>query len=447
MADTLTTSPPQGTARADADGAPAAAAGVYQPRKAWAIATWLTAFSAINFLDKVVLGMVAVPLMRDLQLTPTQFGVVAGSFFWLFSISAAVVGFVGNRVPARWLLLAMAVLWSLVQFPVALASSATALLVSRVILGAGEGPGFPVSVHALYKWFPHEKRNLPVSLINQGATIGLLLAGLGVPLVTHQWGWRANFVVLAAASLLWALGWLIWGREGTLRTEVQAGGSEPARAQAPVSYRRLLTDTTVLCGFLTGFAAYWGLALALTWLPSYLEQGLGFDAAAAGRMFAIIVAAGVPVSMGLSWCSQRMLRRGASSRSARVVFSCVCVGLGGVLLLALPLLPLPPGGKVALLAVSAVLPPITFALGPAVLGEIVPDAQRSALIAISTAVSTSAGAVAPVVMGKLVQAQSHAGAAHGFELGFGVCGAVMVAGCLVGILGQHPERTRQRLRA
>jgi len=444
MADTLTTSPPQGITRADAHGAPAAAEGVYQPRKAWAIATWLTVLSAINFLDKVVLGMVAVPLMHDLQLTPTEFGVVAGSFFWLFSVSAAVVGFIGNRVPARWLLLAMAVLWSLVQFPVALASSAAALLMSRVILGAGEGPGFPVSVHALYKWFPHEKRNLPVSLINQGATIGLLLAGLAVPLITRQWGWRANFVVLSAASALWALGWLFCGREGTLRTEPPKASSEPAPAPRRVPYRKLLTDATVLCGFLTGFAAYWGLALVLTWLPSYLEQGLGFDAAAAGRMFAIIVAAGVPVSMGLSWCSQRMLRGGASSRAARVVFGCVCVGIGGVVLLLLPVLPLPPVGKVALLALSAMLPPIVFALGPAILGEIVPDAQRSAIIALSTAVATSAGAIAPVVMGRLVQA--HAGAAHGFELGFAVCGVVMVVGCLIGLIGQHPERTIRRLR-
>jgi len=444
MAESLMTSPSRAAVPVDAPAAPLSA---YQPRKAWAIATWLTVFSAINFLDKVVLGMVAVPLMRDMHLSPTEFGVIAGSFFWLFSLSAALVGFIGNRVPARWLLLGMAVLWSLVQFPVSLATTATALLLSRVILGAGEGPGFPVSVHALYKWFPHEKRNLPVSLINQGATIGLLLAGLIVPLVTHRWGWRANFVVLSGASALWALGWLLCGREGTLRTEVPRAGCEPAQALRRVPYRRLLSDATVLCGFLTGFAAYWGLALALTWLPSYLEQGLGFEAAAAGRVFAIIVAAGVPVSMGLSWCSQRMLRGGASSRAARVLFGCICVGIGGVVLLLLPVLPLPPGGKVALLAVSATLPPIAFALGPAILGEIVPDAQRSAIIALSTAVATSAGAVAPVVMGRLVQAQAqaHAGAAHGFELGFAVCGAVMVAGCLIGIIGQHPERTIRRL--
>ena len=254
----------------------------------------LTAFSAINFLDKVVLGMVAVPLMRDLQLTPTQFGVVAGSFFWLFSISAAVVGFVGNRVPARWLLLAMAVLWSLVQFPVALASSATALLVSRVILGAGEARLPGLGPRALQVVPAREAQ--PAGLADQPGRHHRPAAGrpgraagdpsVGLARQFRRAGRRVAAVGAGLADL---------GREGTLRTEVQAGGSE-ARAQAPVSHRRLLTDTTVLCGFLTGFAAYWG------WPGPHRCRrtsgtGPGFDAAAAGRMFAIIVAAGVPVSM------------------------------------------------------------------------------------------------------------------------------------------------------
>jgi MFS family permease len=109
--------------------------------------------------------------------------VIAGSFFWLFSLSAVVVGFIGNRVASRWILLCMAFVWSVIQLPVAFASKSWVLLASRVALGAGEGPSFPVSAHALFKWFPHDKRNLPVTLINQGAVIGLLLAGLLVPYV------------------------------------------------------------------------------------------------------------------------------------------------------------------------------------------------------------------------------------------------------------------------
>ncbi|WP_179402066.1 MFS transporter [Burkholderia guangdongensis] len=418
----------------------------YEPRKAWAITIWLTALAAINFLDKVVLGMVAVPIMRELHLSPTQFGVIAGSFFWLFSLSAAVVGFVGNRVPARWLLLGMAAFWSVIQFPVSLASGATSLVVLRVLLGIGEAPGYPVSVHALYKWFPHEKRNLPVSIINQGAVIGLLLAGLGVPFITRDWGWRANFVVLAVASALWGIGWLCFGREGTLTTQLPHHAHTNANANAPVRipYLRLLRDPTIWTGFLAGFAAYWGIALLMTWLPSYLERGLGYDAIGAGRMFSFVVAIGMPINVGLCGWSQRMLRRGASSRAARAVFAAACVGIGGMLFIALPALPLTPLEKVALIAVAVSLPQTAFTLGPAIVGEIVPDAQRSAVVAMTVAVATSAGMIAPVVMGRLLQAHAHIGP-QGFEQGFAICGGVMIVGALAVLIGQHPARALKRL--
>jgi MFS family permease len=86
---------------------------------------------------------------------------LGSSFFFLFSISAIVVGFIVNRVDTRWVLLAMAVIWSVAQFPMVGTVSFTTLLICRIILGAGEGPAFRVAAHAIYKWFPDEKRTLP----------------------------------------------------------------------------------------------------------------------------------------------------------------------------------------------------------------------------------------------------------------------------------------------
>ena len=85
---------------------------------------------------------------------PEQFGQLGSSFFLLFSISAIIVGFIVNRVATRWVLLAMAVIWSLAQFPMVGTVSFTTLLICRIILGAGEGPAFSVAAHAIYKWFP-----------------------------------------------------------------------------------------------------------------------------------------------------------------------------------------------------------------------------------------------------------------------------------------------------
>jgi hypothetical protein len=54
----------------------------------------------VNFADKIVVGLAGVPIMTELKLEPEQFGLLGSSFFFLFSISAIVVGFIVNRVDA-----------------------------------------------------------------------------------------------------------------------------------------------------------------------------------------------------------------------------------------------------------------------------------------------------------------------------------------------------------
>lgn len=51
-----------------------------------------------------------------------------------------------------------------------------ALLASRVVLGASEGPANPLAMHAAHKWFPNERRGLPSAILNAGAGVGVALA-------------------------------------------------------------------------------------------------------------------------------------------------------------------------------------------------------------------------------------------------------------------------------
>ncbi|KJK23656.1 MFS transporter [Burkholderiaceae bacterium 16] len=415
----------------------------YQPRSAWAMASMLTWLSLINFLDKIVLGMVAVPLMADLKLPPAEFGLIASSFFWLFSLSTVLVGFLSNRVATRWLLLAMGLSWALLQIPLALATSAMTILLCRMLLGAAEGPAFPISVHALFKWFPDHKRNLPVAVVNQGATAGLLLAGLLIPLVTIHWGWRANFMILAAIGAAWSVMWFCVGREGPL---AQASDRRPGAAAMPVRlpYRRIFRDPTVLSCLAIGFCAYWALALGLTWLPAYLEKGLGFDPVTTGRWYAAIVASAMPVTLILSWLSQRMLRGGASSRLARGVIISIAALVGGGVYLVIASVTLAPVPKTLLIAVAACLPPVGFALTPAMLAQIVPEAQRGSVLSIHTALITLAGILAPAVVGQLVQRHGMIG---GFEVGFTINAMLLMVAGVIGLCWLNPERSAKALAA
>src|SRR5271157_5014180 len=68
------------------------------PEGAWLIVAVLFLFMLINFADKAVIGIAAVPIIQGLHLSPRQFGLIGSSVFLLFSVSATVTGFIVKRV-------------------------------------------------------------------------------------------------------------------------------------------------------------------------------------------------------------------------------------------------------------------------------------------------------------------------------------------------------------
>lgn len=414
----------------------------FRPATAWMIAILLAFMMLVNFLDKVVIGLVAVPMTQELGLTPTEFGLIGGALHWLFSISAVVGGFLANRRPTRTLLLGMGLFWALIQLPMLFVSSLWMIVACRVLLGIGEGPASPVATHALYKWFPNDRRNLPVALLHSGSAMGLLVAGAMIPLISLNYGWRTNFAVLAAIGLVWCALWLLLGREGTL-DNLRAGQVKLDSHRVP--YRRLLTDGSVLGNYICHFAANWSLALTLTWVPSYLETGLGIDPINTGRMFVLFVVVTTPLSLFMAWLSQRLLSRGVPSRLSRGVFVSLCLIAGGLLSASLILPDISVVARITCLTLSGGLALVMYSVGPAMLAEFTPSGQRGGILAIGNAIASLAGLSAPVVTGLLVHG---AGADHpdGYAQGFLVCGAVMVVAGLIGLRLLNPERSRERLR-
>lgn len=185
-------------------------------RRAWLITGMLVIFQMINFADKAVLGLVAEPAMSELGLSASEFGFIGSAFFFLFAISAVCVGFLAAKVPTRWILLTMGVLWSVLQFPMLFGGGAAILLVTRIVLGAAEGPATPTTLHHVHGWFPARERGLPSTLVAIGSTLGPIVAApiLAYIIAHPQWGWRWAFGFLGLVGLIWSVLWLVVAKEG-----------------------------------------------------------------------------------------------------------------------------------------------------------------------------------------------------------------------------------------
>ena len=407
------------------------------PKGAWRITFLLFLFMLVNFADKIVVGLAGVPIMTELKLEPEQFGFLGSSFFFLFSISAVVVGFIVNRVAARWVLLVLALIWALAQFPMVGTVSFTTLVICRIILGAGEGPAFSVAAHAIYKWFPDEKRTLPTAVLSQGSALGVVFAVPALNWIIVNHSWHHAFGALGVVGLMWVVAWFLLGREGPLVQTVATA------ADTRIPYSRLLTSRTFIGCVVATFGAYWALSLGLTWFTPFIVKGLGFTQQQAGFISIMPWVFGAFIVILTGWLSQRLMANGMTTRGARGVLGAAPLIVGGLILLGIPHVD-SAGMKIALLVIGSGLCGSIYVVCPPMLGEFTPVSQRGAVIAIYGALYTLSGIIAPFVMGTVIQ---HAGGAmlDGYMTGFIINGCVMIVAGLLGLLLLWPNTERARL--
>jgi MFS family permease len=389
-------------------------------RGAWLHVAFVFCFMVINFADKAVIGLSSGSIMSEMALTNAQFGALGSAFFLLFSISGVAGGFLANKIRTKTLMSLMAVLWAVSVLPISLVSSFPLLLGSRLVLGAAEGPAFPIALHSVYKWFPDRQRALPTSVIASGAAFG---TGMVAPLISWiiaRYGWHTAFGTLGMMSLGWFCLWSSMAAEGPL------DGVSPSRPQdsARVSYRQLLSSRTAIGVFLAGFAAYSVVALNITWLANYLVKQVHMTLVSAGWIIGFVSLMQIMLVPGFAWLSQVLSGMGVSSRVTRGLLGAACVITGGACMIWMVgigtgLL------QNLLIGLSFSIGAVIFPLGSALIGEITPPMQRGAMLGITNSVHTLAGLVAPVLMGHIIDA--YASPATGFRIGFLITGVVVIA--------------------
>ncbi|MCK9818189.1 MFS transporter [Pseudomonas sp. MAFF 302046] len=399
----------------------------------------LMAVMVISVLDKTIFAFAGVQIIEELQLTPEQFGFVGSAFFFLYSISGIAVGFLANRFPTRWILSVMALVWTSAQLLVTVAGSLGALTASRLLLGAGCGPGTAVTQHAAFKWYGIREQVLPASLIQVSIMLGGLLGALALPYAISHFGWRSAYLALAILSLGWALLWLLFGAEGQHQEE-----QGPAPQEARIPYRHLLLNRTFVWISLMCFLAYLPNALSFSWSAVYMQKGLGLSPMQTGYVMFTATLGIIVLNLLVSALSQRMLRRGLGEQRSLVLPPMLCCIFGGLAFCALGALHDELWLKLTLFVSGAVLLNGVFAFGMTITSHISPSIQRGAMLAIHVGSMTFSGMLAPWLVGRLVTLFDH-DIARGFETALNGIGLATLVCALLGLWVITPQATRQRL--
>lgn len=433
---------------------PMVAVGPESRTTAWGYTSLLLLLYVINWGDKTILGLAAQPLREELGITTTQIGLLGSAFFLAFAVGGFFAGGLAKLTTLRWAMVLLSLVWAASMLPVVLSATFTVLLVARIVLGFGEGPSSALIHTAAYTWHPPALRGLPSALISASASIAKIVVAPGLAVIMAIWGWRAGFLVLAAAGVLWCGVWLLTWKEGPYGSAAKAAQTGPDSADRDraeggdpdrtVPWRSIFLTPTFMGGAAGIFAMYGIVTVVLTFLPSYLEVGLGYSRVEAGVMFGFPSIAGMGLMVLSTALSDRLIARGASSRTLRGVLPALGLLVCGTLLAIVPLLGTP---WLVVLAISVGYGAgaIALPLSNAAVSEICPPKQMAGTLGVFLALMSLGGLAAPYLTGVLVDAA--ASPAEGYALAFQIFGLVAVVGGFLALVSMNPPRDAARVAA
>jgi ACS family hexuronate transporter-like MFS transporter len=312
----------------------------------WRIAVLVSVAIAISYLDRQTLPVAIKAIEQDIPVTNAQFSFLQSAFLIAYAVMYAGGGKLMDVVGTRVGFLGIMVFWSVACASHGLATSVGMLAVSRLLLGMGEGGGFPAATRAVAEWFPVHERSTAMGIVNAGTAVGGVVAPPLLALVLTRADWRAVFYLTSVIGLAWAVWW--WLDYQTPERHPRLGGDE-REVLAPVIGAGHTLEAAPRWLSLLRVRQTWGLVTAkflsdaawyfyLFWLPKYLYDARGFDIKAVGA-FAWIpyAAAGVGCLVG-GWLSSWLLTRHVPLDRARKI----ALGLSAAVMPAVWLVPTAP---------------------------------------------------------------------------------------------------------
>jgi MFS family permease len=174
-------------------------------RGAYLVLLALFAMNLLNFIDRFILAAVLDTVQAELHLDDAEGGFVGSSFYLSYALFSPLIGWLGDRVPRKYLLAASVGVWSVATFGTGLAHSYGQLVLARGLLGVGEATYAALAPTLIADLFPRRQRGLALTFfyiaVPLGAAFGYPLAGL----IGGWWGWRSAFYLVGLPGLAVAL--------------------------------------------------------------------------------------------------------------------------------------------------------------------------------------------------------------------------------------------------
>lgn len=276
-----------------------------------------------NFLDRQIVNILAEPIKRDLGLSDTELGLLAGPafavFYALLGIPIARYADKDGTNRVRLISLSLAI-WSAMTAVCGLAQNFVQLLLARIGVGIGEAGCTPAAHSLIADSVAPEKRSSAIAFYGLGVPVGSLLGLIIGGVVNDLYGWRAALMLVGAPGLLLALVVLFVMREPRHIRPAEAVAA--AAAAVPLSTREALREIFASRAFVyiliaASVTAFLGYGKGL-WTISFFIRSHGLSTTEAGLSMAVVL--GLAAALG-TWLGGKLADKyGARDRRHILTF-------------------------------------------------------------------------------------------------------------------------------
>ncbi len=280
----------------------------------WAVVALIFLGILISYVDRGNISIVAVPLMKEFELSSVQLGILMSSFFWTYALFQVPAGYFIDRLGIRKAYFVALLAWSAACAAGAWAQSFTHLLLLRLLLGMGEAVSPIASLSYIKQNFEEKRQGLPTAIYVAGLTAG---PGFGAYLgsrLLEQFGWRPVFLLTGLAGFLWLIPWWL------LAPKSQPAAVTAQQAAAPLPMARLLKSPVIWALWAGVFFYSYFWYFVLNWMPPYLVLTHGFSSRDMGGTIARAMFGMAAVNLAGGWLADLLIRRSGTPLFWRKVF-------------------------------------------------------------------------------------------------------------------------------
>ncbi|RXK17601.1 MFS transporter [Macrococcus sp. DPC7161] len=304
----------------------------------WYFAIAFFIIGVIAYMDRSNISIIAAPMMEDLNMNKTQFGLLASFFSLGYAAMQVPSGILAEKYGPRKMLTIALLWWSAFTILTGLVKNHGLLYAVRFLFGVGEAPMYPSNAVFNTYWFARDEKGRASSFLLAGSYFGPVIAPFVTVAITSAFGWQAVFYIFGLVGIVIAALWVIIAKDlpeqhkmvnEAEKLYIQENRDVVKTGKTSAPWSAFFGHFSFFAIAAQYFVVQFVITLFLIWLPTYLSEehgvvlkDMGIVAGAPWIMMFVLILVGGTISDKIIQAGHsKFMARGVIAIAGFIVFS------------------------------------------------------------------------------------------------------------------------------